>query len=170
MHVLVGLAVVTKCQGLAGSLRWEDQDGWVLLRACFLVCRQDGLTVSSHGSKTSLLSSFPYMGISDSGEVHPTWPHPNTISFSRPHLQTLPHWGLGIQHMNSGFSDGSGGKESTWNAGNRGETASLPSPGRALGEGNGNPLQYSCQNNPMDRGAWQPAVQRVAKSQTQLSN
>jgi len=35
---------------------------------------------------------------------------------------------------------------------------------------NGNPLQYSCLENPKDRGAWQPTVQRVAKSQTQLSN
>ena len=34
------------------------------------------------------------------------------------------------------------------------------------GEGNGNPLQYSCLENPMDRGAWQATVQRIAKSQT----
>lgn len=100
VHVLVGLATVKKYQGLAVSLRWQDQDGWVLLRVCFLVCRQDGLTVSSHGPKTTLLSSFPYMGINDSWEIHPIWPHPNTISFWRPHFQTLPHWGLGIQHMN----------------------------------------------------------------------
>ena len=37
-----------------------------------------------------------------------------------------------------------------------------------IGEGNGNPLQYSCLENPMDRGAWTPTVHRVAKSQTQL--
>ena len=39
-----------------------------------------------------------------------------------------------------------------------------------VGEGNGNPLQYSCLENPMDRGAWQAAVHGVVKSQTQLSN
>ena len=39
-----------------------------------------------------------------------------------------------------------------------------------LGEGNGTPLQYSCLENPMDRGAWQAAVHGVAKSQTRLSN
>ena len=38
--------------------------------------------------------------------------------------------------------------------------------GRSPGGGHGNPLQYSCMENPMDRGAWQAAVQRVAKSQT----
>ena len=39
-----------------------------------------------------------------------------------------------------------------------------------LGEGNGNPLQYSCLENPMDRGAWRATVHGVAKSQTQLSD
>ena len=40
--------------------------------------------------------------------------------------------------------------------------------GRSPGGGNGNPLQYSCLENPRDRGAWQATVHRVAKSQTQL--
>ena len=39
-----------------------------------------------------------------------------------------------------------------------------------LGGGNGNPLQYSCLENPMEKGAWQATVQGVAKSQTQLSD
>ena len=43
-------------------------------------------------------------------------------------------------------------------------------PGQELGEGNGTPLQYSCLENPMDRGAWQGAVHGVSKSQTRLSN
>ena len=41
---------------------------------------------------------------------------------------------------------------------------------RSLGEGNGNPLQYSCLENPMDGGAWWARVHGVAKSRTQLSN
>ena len=41
-------------------------------------------------------------------------------------------------------------------------------PYYVMGEGNGNPLQYSCLENPMDRGAWQAMVHRIAKSQTQL--
>ena len=45
----------------------------------------------------------------------------------------------------------------------------IPGLGRAPGEGNGNPLHYSCLGNPLDRGAWQVIVHVVAKTQTQLS-
>ena len=44
----------------------------------------------------------------------------------------------------------------------------IPESGRSSGGGHGNPLQYSCLENPMDRGAWWASVHRVAKSQTQL--
>ena len=44
----------------------------------------------------------------------------------------------------------------------------IPGSGRSPGEGNGNPLQYSCLENPMDRGSWWATVHRVAKSQTRL--
>ena len=47
-----------------------------------------------------------------------------------------------------------------------GDVVSIPSLGRSLGGGTGNTLQYSCQENPMDRGAWQVTVHRVAKSWT----
>ena len=46
----------------------------------------------------------------------------------------------------------------------------VPELGRSPGEGNGNPLQYSCLKNSMNRGAWQAAVHGVAKGQTQLSD
>ena len=46
---------------------------------------------------------------------------------------------------------------------------SIPESGRGPGEENGNPLQYSCLENPMDGGAWQATVHRVSKSQTGLS-
>ena len=51
-----------------------------------------------------------------------------------------------------GFPGGSEGKESAYSAG---DLCSIPGLGRSPGEGNGNPLQYSCLKNPMDRGAWQ---------------
>ena len=51
---------------------------------------------------------------------------------------------------------------------NAGDSSLIPEPGRAPGEGNGNPLQYSCLQNPMDRGAWWANVRWVTKSQTQL--
>ena len=50
-----------------------------------------------------------------------------------------------------GFPGGSDGKASVYNAGDPG---SIPGLGRSPGEGNGNPLQYYCLENPMDRGAW----------------
>ena len=58
-------------------------------------------------------------------------------------------------------------KASTYNAGDPG---SIPGLGRSSGEGNGSPLQYSCLENPMDRGAGQAAVHGVAQSRTQLSD
>ena len=54
------------------------------------------------------------------------------------------------------------------NAGDVRDTGSIPSQGRSPGEENGNPLQRSCLENPMDRGAWQAAVYRVTQSQTQV--
>ena len=53
--------------------------------------------------------------------------------------------------FSTGFSGGSDGKASTCNVGDPG---SIPGSGRPPGEGNGNPLQYTCLENPMDRGAW----------------
>ena len=46
------------------------------------------------------------------------------------------------------------GEESTCNAGDTGDAGSIPGSGRSPGEGNGSPLQYSCLENPMDRGTW----------------
>ena len=55
-------------------------------------------------------------------------------------------------------------------ASNTGDLGSIPGSGRSSGEGNGNPLQYSCLENPMDGGAWWATVHGVAKSRTQLSD
>ena len=57
-------------------------------------------------------------------------------------------------------------KESDYNTGDLG---SVPGSGKSPGEGNGNPLQDSCQGNPMDRRAWRATVHGVTKSWTQLS-
>ena len=53
-------------------------------------------------------------------------------------------------------------------AGDIRDVGSIPGLGRSPGGGHGNPLQYSCLENPMDRGAWQATIHRVAMSQTQL--
>ena len=69
--------------------------------------------------------------------------------------------------MYKGLSCSSDSKESARHAEDPGL---IPGLGRSPGKGNGNPLQYSCLENPMDREAWQATVHGVAKSWTQLSN
>ena len=68
----------------------------------------------------------------------------------------LPHW--------------LGGKEFACSAGDTGDVRSIPGLGISSGEGNDSLLQYSCLENPMDRGPWQATVPGVTKSQTQLSD
>ena len=93
--------------------------------------------------------------------IHPnlvsTWHMPGPITDTEDTVvseqtPSLPSWNL---ESSQGFPGGSDGKENTCNAGDPG---SIPGSGRSLGEGNGNPLQYSCLENPTDRGAWQATV------------
>ena len=72
-----------------------------------------------------------------------------------------------LKVIERGFPGDSSYKESACNAGDPGWTPGL---GRSSGEGKGNPLQYSCLENSMDRGAWWVTVHGVTKSQTQLIN
>ena len=71
--------------------------------------------------------------------------------------------------VNVGLPGGSLGKESTSNALDTGDVCSIPGMGRSPGEGNGNPFQYSCLENPMDRGAGLSTVHRAVKSWTRLN-
>ena len=72
-------------------------------------------------------------------------------------MQIYAIWDFYYMQLNRilGFPGGSDSKESTCNAGDLG---SIPGSRRSAGEGNGNPLQYSCLGNPMDRGAWRATV------------
>ena len=96
-------------------------------------------------------SSFPVIPIPFRVPAESRWP---------PKFKVSSEW---LQ----GFPDGSGGKESACDVGDLG---SIPGSGRSPGERNGNPLQYSCLENSMGRGAWQATVHGVAKSWTWLSN
>ena len=60
------------------------------------------------------------------------------------------------------------GKEFACNVGDTGDAGLIPRLGRFPGGGHGYPLQYSCMENPMDRGAWRAIVHGVSKSQTRL--
>ena len=66
-------------------------------------------------------------------------------------------------HTIQDFPGGSDGKEFAYNAG---DLCSVPGSGRSPGEGNGNPLQYSCLENSMDRGTWWATAHGVAESDT----
>ena len=68
-----------------------------------------------------------------------------------------------IHPMVGNFPGGSDSKASAFNARDPGL---IPGSGRSPGEGNGNPLQYSCLENPMDRGAWLATVHGVAELET----
>ena len=70
---------------------------------------------------------------------------------------------MSLKREKEDFLDGSAGKESTCNAGDTGNTGLIPGEGRSPGEGNGNPLQYFCLENSMDRGAWGAMVLTVTK-------
>ena len=68
---------------------------------------------------------------------------------------------MGLPRWNSG-------KKSAFNAGATGDAGSIPGLGRSSGRGHGNPLQCSCLENPMDRGAWWPTAHMVTKNRTRL--
>ena len=63
-----------------------------------------------------------------------------------------------------GFPGGASGKELTANAGDTRDVGLIPGSGRSPRGGHGNPLQYSCLGNPMDRGAWWATVHSITKS------
>ena len=112
--------------------------------------------------------------------------NPTQITFQITFLLNLPTWVLWyatlfvprFYHLTNStcnlntflptrFPGGSDDKVSACNAGDLG---SVPGLGRSPGEGNGNPLQFSCLENPMDRGAWWATVHGVAKSRTRLND
>ena len=86
------------------------------------------------------------------------------------HCTKITHYGLlstSEETYQGSFPAGSHGKEFACNAGDLGL---IPGSGRCPGGGHGNPLQYFCLQNPMDRGAWWATVHGVTNSWTQLSN
>ena len=94
----------------------------------------------------------------------PEWDHGLfVISFFQFLLNRFLFQALG----KDGFPSGSDSKESACNAGNPG---SIPGSGRSPREGNGNPLQYSCLENSVGKGAWWATVHEVAKCRTQMNN
>ena len=79
------------------------------------------------------------------------------------HGVAMSQIGLSNFHFHFGLPQWLKGKESTCSAEATGNTGLIPWSGRSPGGGHGNAFQYSCLENPMDRGAWQATVRRVAK-------
>ena len=96
---------------------------------------------------------------------------PPSFTCQDPYVMALgPLEQSGIISSSMGFFSGSAGKESACITADEGDTVLNPGLGRSPGEGNGNSFQFSCLENPMDRRTWQSVVQRVTKSQAQLSD
>ena len=86
-----------------------------------------------------------------------------------PHFPLAYTLGAQIQTQHFlGFPGGTNGKEPPASAGDLRDVVSIPGSGRCPGEVNGNTLQYSCLENPTDRGTWQAIVHRAEKSRTRL--
>ena len=85
-------------------------------------------------------------------------------------VMRFPFYKFTFKYSREEFLDGSVGKEYACNARDTGDEGSIPGLGRSPGGGNSNQLQYSCLRNPMDRGAWQAADQRVTKSQASVAH
>ena len=91
-----------------------------------------------------------------------------STSYFRSHLTSILFISVGNvlvrnRALSEGFPGGSNGKESAWHAGDLG---SIPGLGRTPGEGNGNPPQNSCLENPMDKEGWKATAHGVTESQT----
>ena len=84
----------------------------------------------------------------------------------RIHHFLVTNFELGI--VNKGFLNGSDSKESACNARHVGGAGSIPGLGKSPGGGHGNTLQYSCLENPVDRGAWRATVHGVAKDSDRI--
>ena len=129
------------------------------------------LAVSSHGRSREGASSLgtlmraliPFTG------APPLWLSHDLPKASHPHSITLGvristhEFCVHAKSLPMGFPDSTMMKESACNAGNTTDAGLIPGSRRFPGGGNGNPLQYSCLKNSMDRGAWQATVHGVTK-------
>ena len=88
--------------------------------------------------------------------------------FTKP-VNLALYWTYPSLREAKGSPSGSAGKEFTCSAGCTGHTGSISGSGRSPGGGHGNPLAHSCLKNPMERGAWWAAIQRLVESWTRLS-
>ena len=127
---------------------------------CFAQGRADFLMAHCHLVSTCGFPPTALLGSSCNLVNHYSYPVPHILASHliivncAPHLHSIPSLLLVVKNLPA----------------NAGDTSSIPGSGRSTREGNGNPLQCSCLENPMDRGAWWATIHGVTKSWTQLSN
>ena len=117
---------------------------------------------------------WPRSSVTSRGQSQPRWSWRGTdlrrlessVDFSHLHTEV----GLGPSFKLFRVSSFPGGSEDKVSACNAGDPGSIPGLGKSPGEGNGDPFQYSCLENPMDRGAWRATVHGVSKSWTRLND
>ena len=128
---------------------------WVYSCLTFFQCRTKPSFLSARGSAIK-------------GQLGFTWT-PSALSSKVP-VATHLHWALILSGNapGSAFPGGTSGKEPICQCRRHRDSGLIPGFGRSPGGGHSNPLQYSCLENPMDRGVWQATVHRVSKNQTQL--
>ena len=134
---------------------------WVhakLLQSCPTLCKLMDYSLTGSSVNRILQARIlervampPPGDLPDSG-IEPEYPtlQADSLPTEPPGKPPLVKWNL-LLATSMDFSGSSDGKASAYNAGDLG---SIPGSGSSPGEGNGNPLQYSCLENPMDRGAW----------------
>ena len=143
--------------------------GWLMGPEHHLISHPPGCSIFASFSPTTKLDSFPHLPPMCSSQQFLPWLLPasgDQMTWPESWVCIILEFPL-LNIAISGFPGGSGGKESACNAG---DWDLIPGLGRSPGEGNGNPLQYFCLENSMDRGTWWATVQGVAKSRTRLSD
>ena len=90
------------------------------------------------------------------------------VNYELRSIITYQYWLINCTKCTILINGGTSGEEPACHAGDIGDSGLIPGSGRSPGGGHGNPLQYSCLENPIDRGAWQVTAHRVLKSGTGL--
>ena len=142
----------------------------VLVNVAKIVFIVDILVPLSPGSgkDSHIPTSSPTHDIIKMLHLGAIWGKENTASISQMNKEPQATEALCLRKGSKGFPGGASGKEPACQCRRHRSKVSIPGSGRSPGGGHGNPLQYSCLENPMDRGAWQAAVHGVTKSQTRL--
>ena len=150
-----------------GKTQWLLSQG-VCSNPAYLECRSESQLGNGSGGWL-LLQQLGGTLMPDGSENHRAKGRPCSISRADSNHHTINQNPLTTGFPSRGFPGGTSGKEPAWNSGDVRDMDLIPGLGRCPRGGHGNPLQYSCLENPMDRRAWQATDHKVAQSQTKAT-